>query len=180
MNTKIIVGVLLIAAIAFIAMKRHTFNFGPQPNDFSVEALANKVAGLDGKSTTLGQVLEDYRGQAVVIDVWASWCGDCIKGLPKVTALQQSTEGQKVQYLFLSVDDDKGRWKRAIKKHDIQGAHYLLDGGWKSDFGNFLRLDWIPRYVVVDPQGKVALFKAISADDPKILKAINGELAEVK
>ncbi len=177
MNSKTIIGILLAAGVAFVAMKRHTFNFGPQPETFSAEALANPLLGTDGEGSTLGEVLEAYRGQTVVIDVWASWCGDCIKGLPKVRDLQAATAGKNVQFLFLSVDEDKGRWKRAIKKHRIEGAHFLVDGGWKSDFGKFLRLDWIPRYVVVDPRGRVALFKAITADDEQLGRAIEGKLA---
>lgn len=170
MNSRsVLVGVLVLAALAFLAMKRHTFNFGPQPTTFNSEALANPVTDLKGNRSTVKDVLEQYRGETIVIDVWASWCGDCIKGLPKIAKLQSTTAGEKINYLFLSVDKDKGRWKRAVKKHDIEGAHYLLDGAWDSAFGDFLKLDWIPRYLVVNPAGEITLYKAVSADDPAIL-----------
>ncbi len=170
MKSSSLVGLLVVAALAFLAMKRHTFNFGPQPTTFNTEALANQVTDLEDNRSNVQAVLDQYKGETIIIDVWASWCGDCIKGLPKVVKMQEATAGQKINYLFLSVDKDKGRWKRAVKKHDIKGDHYLLDGAWDSAFGDFLNLDWIPRYLVVNPAGEITLYKATSADDPDILK----------
>ena len=48
--------------------------------------------------------LDNLKGKYVYIDIWASWCGDCLKGLPKVAEMQASTAGSDIQYLFLSVD----------------------------------------------------------------------------
>ena len=43
-----------------------------------------------------------------------------------------------------------------------------MQSGWKGPFGNFVALDWIPRYMVVDKDGNIKLYKAIEADDTKI------------
>ena len=48
-----------------------------------------------------------------------------------------------------------------------------MQSGWKGPFGEFLDLDWIPRYLVIDKQGNIKLFKATKAKDKNIIININ-------
>ena len=43
-----------------------------------------------------------------------------------------------------------------------------MKSGWKGAFGSFLKLDWIPRYMVVDKQGNIKLYNSVQADDKNI------------
>jgi hypothetical protein len=63
-----------------------------------------------------------------------------------------------------------------IKKHELNGEHFLIKDGMKGDFGKALDLDWIPRYIILDKTGKIVLYRAIETDFDKInstLKEIN-------
>jgi thiol-disulfide isomerase/thioredoxin len=116
-------------------------------------------------------MLQKYKGNKVLIDVWASWCGDCMKGLPSVRNLQK--EYPEVIFLFLSVDKNKSAWKKGIDRFQIKGAHYNLPKGIKSgEFVDFINLGWIPRYMVIDEQGKISLFKATSASASSVAEAL--------
>jgi hypothetical protein len=91
--------------------------------------------------------------------------------LPKVKKLQ----GQfpEVIFLFLSVDTKTTSWKYGIEKYNIKGEHYNLPNGMKKgELVNFLNLGWIPRYLVLDENGKILLFKATDAADKKIKEAL--------
>lgn len=136
------------------------------PTQFSEAALNDTFISLEGDSIAFKDILKAHSEGALVIDIWASWCGDCIKGMPKVKALQK--EYPNAAYLFLSLDKNEGAWKRGIKKYHVQGEHYFMKSGWKGDFGEFVDLDWIPRYMVVDAEGNIKLFKAVKADDENI------------
>ncbi len=140
------------------------------PVVFSEKALNDTFITQDSKEIRFEQIINQYKGKKVVIDVWASWCGDCIKGMPKLQQLQQ--DFPEVVYLLLSLDYTIDEWKFGIKKYQVQGAHYLMQSGWKGDFGSFLGLDWIPRYIVIDETGEIAVFKAVHADDERILGAL--------
>lgn len=140
------------------------------PVEFSEEALMDTFITLDGDSESFQSILDDHKGETLVIDVWASWCRDCIQGMPKVKALQEDYED--VTYIFLSLDKDQGAWKRGIEKYEVTGEHYFMQSGWKGPFGKFIKLDWIPRYIVVDKEGKIAYFKAIHADDPELIATL--------
>ena len=141
-----------------------------QDTAFTQAALDSKMTTLDGKEIAFKDILAKYKGKTVVIDVWASWCPDCIKGMPKVHDLQK--EFPNVSYVFLSYDRADEKWREGIEKYKVVGDNYHVGKSMKEgDFARDIKLDWIPRYMVVDKNGKIALFKAIEADDAK-LKAI--------
>ena len=137
-----------------------------RPTTFSEDALNDTFITLDDETVTFKNILETHKNTTVVIDIWASWCKDCIGGMPKVKALQK--EHENVTYIFLSLDKNQKAWKRGIEKYNIIGEHYFMQSGWKGPFGTFVDLDWIPRYMVVDKQGNIKLFKAVEADDKNI------------
>jgi thiol-disulfide isomerase/thioredoxin len=141
-----------------------------QQKTFKQEALSNVMTTTENESITFQEILKKYEGQNIVIDVWASWCSDCIKGMPKVKALQE--QFPDVTYLFISMDKNNEAWTRGIAKYDVKGEHYLTSDGMKGVFGSSIDLDWIPRYMVVDKTGKIALFKVIEADDNKLIETL--------
>jgi thiol-disulfide isomerase/thioredoxin len=138
---------------------------------FGDEALAAKMKTTYGKEITFKDILAKHKGKTVVIDVWASWCPDCIKGMPKVHALQK--QFPNVEYIFLSYDKADDAWKRGIEKYGANGDNYHVGNNMKEGaFAKDIKLDWIPRYMVVDKNGKIALFKAIEADDEKLIATL--------
>jgi thiol-disulfide isomerase/thioredoxin len=137
-----------------------------EPKTFTKEALNDTFITLEGETISFQDILNKHKGSNIVIDIWASWCKDCVGGMPKVKALQK--EHQEVTYIFLSLDKSQDAWKRGIEKYEVKGNHYFMQSGWKGAFGNFVKLDWIPRYIVVDKEGNIKLFKSVEADDIKI------------
>lgn len=142
-----------------------------QQTEFKKEALESVMVDSTNESIAFKDILKKYEGKTIVIDVWASWCSDCIKGMPKVKALQEKFP--EATYLFISMDKNYDAWTKGIAKYEVQGEHYLTSDGMKGVFGKSVKLDWIPRYMIVDKTGKIALFKAIEADDEKITETLN-------
>lgn len=141
------------------------------PTSFSEPANLEMLVGLDGTKITLREVLHAYKGKKILIDVWASWCKDCIVGFPDLAALQK--EFPDVAYVFLSTDFSKPSWKRAIKKYQLKGAHYNLPKGMnEGDFVEFINLSWIPTYMVIDEKGAIAVFKETKCTAKEIRKAL--------
>lgn len=154
---------LLFVLISFFSCK-------DDPKQFDEAALNDTLINLEGEEPTLKSILEKHKGKTIVIDVWASWCGDCIQGMPKVKALQ--TKYPDVSYLFFSLDRNETSWKRGIKKYDVVGEHYFLPKGKKSPFGDFVSIGWIPRYMVINKAGEIVVFDVIEADDQKLIAAL--------
>ncbi|KGL61371.1 TlpA disulfide reductase family protein [Polaribacter sp. Hel1_33_49] len=142
-----------------------------KPTQFSTEAYKEMLIGLDDSKITLREVLYNHKGKKILIDVWASWCKDCIVGVPKIKKLQK--EFPDVVFLFLSVDRSNPSWKRAINRYNLKGEHYNLPEGMKDgEFVDFINLNWIPRYMVINESGEITLFKATNAADKEIKEAL--------
>ena len=158
-------NIILVLVLSFFGCNTET------PTQFSQEALNDTFISLQGESIQFQDILNKHIGQTILIDVWASWCRDCVKGMPKVKEIQK--ENPDVVYLFLSLDKNINSWKKGLDKHQVKGEHYYMQSGWKGPYGEFLDLDWIPRYLVVGKQGDIKLFKATKASDKNIITNIN-------
>lgn len=163
MIKKIFVLATLLISTLGCAQKEET--------SFKKEALNNVMVTVENKSITFTEILKKYEGKTVVIDIWASWCSDCIKSMPKVKDLQKKYPD--ATYLFISMDKTYDAWIKGIEKHEINGEHYLTSDGMKGIFGKSVNLDWIPRYMVVDKSGKIVLYKVIEADDEKLIQTLD-------
>lgn len=143
--------------------------------EFPKEARDQKMITLDGQETSFGAFIDQYKGKTVVIDIWASWCKDCITGMPGVKALQHNEASKDVVFLFISMDKNQDSWKKGIKSLGIEGEHLFMGKDWKTPFNLAIDLDWIPRYMVVGKNGKIILHRAIKADDETIVEAIKAD-----
>jgi thiol-disulfide isomerase/thioredoxin len=149
----------LIIAIA-------TFACSNAQKEFSKESLGKKLITLDNKEISFNEILEKHKGKVTVIEVWASWCGDCVKAMPKVKEMQANNPN--VDYVFISMDKAFEKWQGGIDKHQLKGDHYWATDGMKGEFGKSISLDWIPRYIVLDKKGRIEIFRAIETDFDKI------------
>ena len=150
---------LLIAFATFSCTKA-------QKTEFSKEALSETLLATDGSQVAFQDILKKYQGKTLVIEVWASWCGDCVKAMPKLKELQ--TNNPDVAYLFISMDKTADKWKAGIEKHELKGDHFMANDQMKGVFAKAVDVDWIPRYIIVDKTGKIALYRAIETDFDKI------------
>ena len=153
---------ILASVLAFAAMSCNA-----QDKQFSKKALATNLLAQDSVTQiSFAEILKKYKGKTVVIEIWASWCGDCIKAMPLMKELQE--KNPDVAYIFLSMDKTAEKWTEGINKHELKGDHYLVQDGMKGTFGKAMNVDWIPRYLVVDKTGRVLIYRAIETDFDKI------------
>lgn len=51
--------------------------------------------------------------------------------------------------------------------------NYWFFEGWKNTFNDYVELNWIPRFMIVDQKSEIAQYYSISPDDPEIQKTID-------
>lgn len=141
---------------------------------FSIKALSKKLITPENKEISFKKILKKHTGKITVIEVWASWCGDCVNAMPKVKTIQANNPN--VDYVFISVDKSFEKWQAGIEKHELKGDHYWVNDGMKGEFGKSINLDWIPRYIILDKKGKIIIYRAIETDFDKI----NEQLKKLK
>lgn len=137
-----------------------------QKKEFSKESLSQKLITIENNEISFDKILKKHLGKVTVIEIWASWCGDCVKAMPKVKDMQANNPN--VDYVFISMDKTFDKWQGGIEKHELKGNHYWATDGMKGAFGKSIDLDWIPRYIVIDKKGKIVIYRAIETDFEKI------------
>ena len=106
------------------------------------------LSDLQGQSVSLS----DFKGQAVFLDFWASWCGPCIGAVPYLEEIKQQTRDQKVVFLNISLDP-ADEWPQAVDEHGLTGVHVHSPGGWQSAVAQLYQVQRIPSYFLVGPDG---------------------------
>ncbi|MBB2147972.1 TlpA family protein disulfide reductase [Pedobacter gandavensis] len=108
-----------------------------------------------GIKISLSDLLKVYKGKAIYIDFWASWCVPCIEELPASKLLASSLSDQ-ITFLYFSLDKNKNLWDAAIKNLDLDPSrHFLVEGDFNSQLAKKLGIKTIPRYIIIDRLGKV-------------------------
>ena len=125
--------------------------------------------------------LSDYRGKYVYIDVWATWCTPCMIQVPYLKKLQKRFKGKNIEFISLSTDSKgksaktwkgaRDQWKKMIKEKDLSGTH--LWAGEKNSIHKDYFIQGIPRFILIDKEGKLISYNARRPSDPKL-----GEILE--
>ena len=149
-----------------IAFATFSCTSNAQKTKFSEEALSETLLAIDGSQVAFKDILKKHKGKTLVIEVWASWCGDCVKAMPKLKELQANNPD--VAYVFISMDKTVDKWKAGIEKHEMKGDNFMANDQMKGVFAKAIDVDWIPRYIILDKKGKIVLYRAIETDFDKI------------
>lgn len=122
----------------------------------------------DGKAVDFAK----FRGKYVYIDLWASWCGPCVREVPHLQALEHELKDKDVAFVSISTDSSTTPW---IRKMDQLGMHgnQLIDRD--GELSRKLNVRSIPHFLLYDPEGRLVTYKATRPSDPataKLLKSL--------
>lgn len=122
--------------------------------------------------------LADLKGKYTYIDVWATWCGPCKAEIPALKELEKDYHGKNIQFLSMSIDDDRSHrgswelanknWKAMVADKELGGIQLFAPKGWKSKFITDYKINGIPRFILIDPNGNVVDASAPRPSDPAI------------
>lgn len=130
-----------------------------------------KGVDVNGKEMTL----RDFRGKYIYIDMWATWCGPCQKELPFLKKLEEKFKGRNIVFVGLSIDQDKTKWAARVKSGALSGIQLYIGKG--SKFQSDYRISGIPRFILLDPNGRIVnpdMTRPSSEDTEKILNSQPG------
>ncbi len=105
--------------------------------------------------------LSDFKGKWVYVDVWATWCGPCRKEIPHLKKAEEALHGKDVVFLSVSTDDGFSKWKDFVIKNELGGVQINIPGGWSSKICKDYNISSIPRFMLIDKEGKIVNVQTI-------------------
>ncbi|MCH7400028.1 TlpA family protein disulfide reductase [Belliella sp. DSM 107340] len=112
-----------------------------------------------GKSSGIPELAQ---GEVVVINLWATWCGPCIKEIPEMNEIATEYKDKNVRFIAFS-DETENVYETFLKKRENFQFEYELSFGNKAATTILKALDKseykgraIPLHVLIDKNGEVA------------------------
>ncbi len=100
--------------------------------------------------------LSDLRGQIVLIDFWASWCGPCRRENPNVVQTYEKYKNDGFTIVSVSLDTDAQKWINAIEQDHLSWPNHISDlGGWNSKVAQIYKVSSVPFTVLIDREGRI-------------------------
>ena len=102
--------------------------------------------------------ITDFRGRCVVLDFWATWCGDCRKDLPEMKKLYMQYDMQGVEFIGISFDTDFSVLQDFMDKEKMPWRVLSeLKKMKETKMANDYHIKWIPTMYLLDTEGRVVL-----------------------
>lgn len=125
-----------------------------------------KYCDINGKEVSLS----DLKGKYVYIDIWATWCPPCRQELPHLKELEKKMHDKNIVFVSISCDQNKADWEKMVKDQKLGGIQ-LHTGGDRA-FMNAYRVRTIPRFILLDKEGKILNLDMTRPSDPATLKTL--------
>ncbi len=119
--------------------------------------------------------LESLKGKYVYIDVWATWCGPCRQEIPFLQKTEEAYHGKNIEFVSISIDEQKNheKWNQFVKDKNLGGIQLLADKDWKSDFVQGFKINGIPRFILISPEGKIVNVDAPRPSSPELVTLLD-------
>ena len=123
-----------------------------------------KYLDINGKEVSL----DDFKGRYVYIDIWATWCAPCREEYPHLQMLEKAFQGTNISFVSISTDQDEAKWKQTVKDEKMGGIQ--LHTGGDEDFLNAFRVKGIPRFILINPEGRIENANMTRPSDPMTIE----------
>lgn len=136
---------ILLLSVLVIA-----FSFGcTSKSDYSPAIASDfKLHDLSGKTITLS----DFKGKAVLLDFWATWCPACRASIPSIERLHKNYSGKGL--VVLGISTDQGGWDSVKSFATEYGITYTILKGSDAVFSSY-QVRSIPMAVLVNKEGRI-------------------------
>lgn len=153
-----------------------------EQKDYARQAKAKKdnrlISLADDKVYTLEEVIAKQKGKLILLDIWAAgWCMPCLEQYPYMDKLKQQFAGEKISFIYLSLDRHRLAWKIRNEELGVDPNYsYIFENFDNQSFLKNNNVEAIPRYILIDQNGKIINADAPAPDTLELDKLIRKHL----
>lgn len=173
----------ILIAISLVLMQcegKKTRETTSQPNESAVEApkalklgdqaIDFKLPNLDGDSVALS----DFRGKYVLLNFWKADCGACRTKHPYMLEVYQEYKDKGFEIVGVTMDQFRSRWSAAVSEDSITWTTVSDLKGPNAVVPRAYGVNYIPRNLLIDPEGVILLDDLSSFELETHLKELIG------
>jgi len=128
------------------------------------DAMSSQIVDTKDQLFTIKQL---FKTKPLLLICWASWCAPCIREIPGEKKMQD-LYGDKVDFVYLSFDNDKKSWTDKLQTLSIkEDRNYLLTNNNASNLALFYKINAIPFYLLYDKDGIQVEIKELRPSDER-------------
>ena len=143
------------------------FADGVKPAKVGEQSPDFQYADKNGKMYSL----KDFKGQYVFLDIWATHCLPCKEEIPYLEEIQEKLKKKNIAFIGIATDWDKNEWIQFIEEKGLKGTQIIMDRKWIS-FMHSYDVATIPRYILLDKEGKIINLNMPRPSNPECLKIL--------
>ena len=142
-----------------------------QDNNADIVKVGDSMPAFTLHSTVNGSVnSEDLKGKVVLINIFATWCGPCQREIPHLQKLEEKYHGKDIYFVSISCDNNKKAWENRVRA-GLKGIQLHFVNG--DTFMNDYMIKGIPRFILLDKEGKIISVDMSRPSDPKTIAKLD-------
>jgi cytochrome c biogenesis protein CcmG, thiol:disulfide interchange protein DsbE len=161
----------VVSLVALISATRE--GILPPGSIVEVSGRMPMVQGATLQGNTLGPA--DYRGDVVVVNFWASWCGPCRREQPGLQRLHEEYGGRGVTFLGIDFKDDPAAARTYLTEF---GVTYPSVADQDGRLAHLFGIPYLPATIVVDAEGRMRYLMVGAQPEQAVREHVDRLLAE--
>ena len=124
----------------------------------------------------LTSLINTYKNQALLIDIWGTWCGACLRQMPTSKELHEQVKDLPVQFVYLCTSQNSNidTWKKKIVQYELSGTHLFVHYEIVRELMDLFSVAGFPSYILIDTNGnyKAGAIKSLAMLDKHKLEEL--------
>ena len=111
--------------------------------------VAKNFIAFDENDDTVS--LDNFKGSAIYLELWATWCGPCLAEAPYFDSLREKYKNGNIVFISLSIDSETDKWKKFLQSKKASGNQWVIDRLKLEEYS----VTGVPRTILIDKEFKV-------------------------
>jgi len=129
-------------------------------------------------NTLLSNIKSSFKGKALLIDFWATWCNPCLQEMPYSKKLHEETKDLPIEFIYLctSRGSNVEQWQLKIAEFELKGTHIFVEQDIVNELMSLFSVNVFPSYVFINSEGEYkagAVSNMSIMDKNKLIELIN-------
>ncbi|MEM6377861.1 MAG: TlpA disulfide reductase family protein [Bacteroidota bacterium] len=119
--------------------------------------------------------LDQFFGKYVYLDFWASWCAPCRAEMPYTKTIRDKYQKKDLEVISITLDKAAAlpKWREMIEKLEMDWHNWHLKYDFGSSLAQALEIKGIPRYILLDPEGKIINDRAPRPSNARLIEFLD-------